>query len=171
LLETSAIGVVGSTFRPDRYYRSIMGNLSAAETVNHISERIGRVPSGEKIFITHNGRPVMVVRPIQQEQRRLTACCLERLAVQRGSGPATTKDAATSVCRRGDEGSIALSGAAGTQPGKQPEQNFQPAGCLNVVGSPPLQGRTRGADGRHHRTHNNLLTPHPPSRHAPQRLH
>jgi antitoxin (DNA-binding transcriptional repressor) of toxin-antitoxin stability system len=75
-----------------------MGNLSAAETVNHISERIGRVPSGEKIFITHNGRPVMVVRPIQQEQRRLTACCLERLAVQRGSGPATTKDAATSVC-------------------------------------------------------------------------
>jgi prevent-host-death family protein len=130
-----------------------MAPLTVAEADNHLSELIDRALSGEQIFITRDGRPVIEVKPVPQGPRPLTAADLDWLAEQRARGRSRPRTPARRSAASATNGDFAPS--AGPE---QAEQYFQPIGWQKAVCSPAAHGAVDSA-GPTQRPYENLLTP------------
>src|SRR6266851_8616173 len=80
----------------------IMSTHTVAETKNQLSKLINRALKGEHIVVTRRGEPVIELKPVQPQLRRMTAADLEWLRAHR-IGRISDKDAATLVREMRDE--------------------------------------------------------------------
>lgn len=83
-----------------------MANLSVAEAQERLSDLIGLALAGEGVVITHDGRPVAELKPVQPVQRaprRMTEADLEWLAARRVGGIMPAMDTGELVSRMRDE--------------------------------------------------------------------
>ncbi|HEX4079062.1 MAG TPA: type II toxin-antitoxin system prevent-host-death family antitoxin [Rhizomicrobium sp.] len=79
-----------------------MSQHSVAEAKSHLSELIDRAADGESVVITHHGRPVVELKPVQQRARPVSQTDLDWLAQRRVGKPAR-QNAGTLLRRMRDE--------------------------------------------------------------------
>jgi prevent-host-death family protein len=81
-----------------------MGTHSVAEAKNRLSDLIDRALAGEDVTITRHGRPVVELRPVEQEPGPVRPEDIDWLAARVvGSGPAPACDAGRLVSEMRDE--------------------------------------------------------------------
>jgi prevent-host-death family protein len=80
-----------------------MSQHSIAQFKNKVSELIDRALKGEDVVITRHGHPVVQLKPIVAQGRRVTQADIEWLKTHRVGNVMPKEDAGTLVSRMRDE--------------------------------------------------------------------
>lgn len=80
-----------------------MASHSVADAKNNLSKLIDQAIDGEEVVITRHGVPMVVLKPVAQPRRAVTAADVEWLRRHRVKGTPPAEDAGTTVSRMRDE--------------------------------------------------------------------
>lgn len=80
-----------------------MSQHSVAEAKNKLPELIARALKGEDVVITRHGTPVVELKPLPAQPKRITKEAIEWLDKHRVGGVMPKEDAGTFVSRMRDE--------------------------------------------------------------------
>ena len=81
-----------------------MSAYSVAEAKNKLSELIHRAVEGEDVVITRHGQPIVELKPIKPQPKRMTEADLKWLEEHRARLTPAKTDAVTLIRRMRDEG-------------------------------------------------------------------
>lgn len=80
-----------------------MSTYSVAEAKNKLSELIHRAVEGEDVVITRHGQPIVELRPVKREPKRMTAADFKWLEEHRARLTPAKIDGGTLVRQMRDE--------------------------------------------------------------------
>jgi len=80
-----------------------MSTYSVAEAKNKLSELIHRAVEGEDVIITRHGEPVVELKPVKQQPKRMTEADFKWLETHRARLTPLKTDAGTFVRQMRDE--------------------------------------------------------------------
>lgn len=85
-------------------YSEAMDSHSVADESSRLTELVDRVLAGENVVVTRGGRPVVALRAVPLQGRRMTSADLDWLDARRAGLAAPAEDAGALVSRMRDEG-------------------------------------------------------------------
>ena len=80
-----------------------MSTYSVAEAKNKLSALIKRAVAGEDVVITSHGQPIVELKPIKRQPKRMTEADFKWLEARRARLPMAKVDAGTFVSQMRDE--------------------------------------------------------------------
>jgi prevent-host-death family protein len=80
-----------------------MSSYSVAEAKNKLSQLIKRAVAGEDVVITSHGQPVVELKPIKRQPKRMTEADFNWLEERRARLPMAKIDAGTFISQMRDE--------------------------------------------------------------------